>query len=255
MLQSLLKRVFYRLGFSVKKLRPISSRTVRGEKQATQQQVRALLHAKDPYVDFDAAALPLDLQGWGSETPAFRELILAVRPQLIVEVGTWKGASAIHMAGLLAEAGMDAQILCVDTWLGALEFWTNPADAERYGSLRLKNGWPQVYFQFLANVCHRGHQTRIIPFPQTSATAALWLRYYGLTAELIYLDGSHEEEDVYGDLLGYWEVVSPGGVLFGDDWAWDGVRLAVERFARERRLKVRFIADKWVLDKSGGSRE
>lgn len=255
MLHSLLKTVFYRLGFSIKKLRPASTRAVNGGKQATPQEVRALLHAQDPYAGFDAAALPLDLQGWGSDTPAFRELILAVRPRFIVEVGTWKGASAIHMADLLAEAGLDAQILCVDTWLGALEFWTDTADATRYGSLRLKHGWPQVYYQFLANVCHRAHQARIIPFPQTSATAALWLRTYGLTADLIYLDGSHEEEDVFGDLLGYWEIVAPGGVLFGDDWAWDGVRLAVERFAREHRLTVRFVADKWVLDKPRSARE
>jgi hypothetical protein len=112
-----------------------------------------------------------------------------------------------------------------------------------------------VYYQFLANVCHKGHQQRVVPFPQTSATAALWLRYFGFTAELIYIDASHEEEDVYADLLAYWEVLAPGGVIFGDDWTWDGVRLAVLRFTREMRVTHRFIADKWVLDKPGPTRE
>jgi len=252
-LHSLLKTVFYRLGFSIKRLRPSTAGRVDVKRQASPGEIRALLHAVDPYAGFDASALPVDLHGWGSDSPAFRELILAVKPRLIVEVGTWKGASAIHMADVLGETGSDAQILCVDTWLGALEFWTGHADPERHGSLALKHGWPQVYYQFLANVCHRGHQARIIPFPQTSATAALWLRSFGIQADLIYLDGSHEEEDVYADCLAYWEALAPGGTMFGDDWGWDGVRLAVSRFAREYGETVRFIADKWVLQKRPGA--
>ena len=48
---------------------------------------------------------------------------------------------------------------------------------------------------------------------------------------------------------------NPGGVMFGDDWSWDGVRLAVLRFAREVEVTYRFVADKWVLDKPGAARE
>ena len=254
-LHSLIKTVFYRLGFSIKRLRPANRRLAPSGRAYAADKIRAMLHATDPYAGFDPTPWPLDLHGWGDQSAAFGELVRQVRPKLVVEVGTWKGASALRIAEELVAANLDAQILCIDTWLGALEFWTDQDDAERYKSLQLKNGLPQVYFQFLANVCHKGHAERIIPFPQTSATGALWLRYFGFAAELIYLDASHEEDDVYGDLLAYWEVLAPGGVLFGDDWAWDGVRLAVLRFARENDLMYRFVADKWVLDKPGRSRE
>ena len=181
---------------------------------------------------------------------AFRELILEIKPRLIVEVGSWKGASALEMAAIAQGAGLPTQILCVDTWLGALEFWTDPNDSERYLSLQLKHGYPTVYYQFLANVCHKGFQDRIVPFPQTASTASLWLRYYGITPELVYIDASHEEEHVYEDLCNYWDVVADGGVLFGDDYfSWDGVRLAVDRFAKEQRKEPSFIDDKWVLSK------
>ena len=44
-----------------------------------------------------------------------------------------------------------------------------------------------------------------------------------------------------------------GGLLFGDDYfSWDGVRLAVDRFAKEHRKELLFVDDKWVLRK--GSR-
>lgn len=251
-LQSLLKTVFYRLGYSIKRVRPRRSSTADAQDcgQVTRDELLALLHPRDPFAGFDYAARPFDGHGWGSDSPAFRELILAQKPRLIIEVGTWKGGSALQMASVLEEAKLPGTILCIDTWLGALEFWTNLDDPERYGSLRHEHGWPTVYFQFLANVCHRSLQHRIVPFPQTSATGALWLRHAGLRGDLIYIDGSHEEEDVYQDVLDYWEVLVPGGTLFGDDWSWDGVRLAVGRFAREQNLRVGFLADKWMLRKA-----
>ena len=144
---------------------------------------------------------------------------------------------------------LPTQIVCVDTWLGALEFWTDQNDPERYSNLQLRHGYPSVYYQFLANVCHKGFQDMIVPFPQTASIAALWFRCYGIVADLIYLDASHEEEDVYQDLCNYWAIVANNGVLFGDDYSWDGVRLAVERFAKEERRQVSFVADKWILRK------
>lgn len=248
-LHSLVKWLFYRAGYSVKRLRPAKVACSADPLTVAEVDVRAMLHAVDLYAGFDYSALPQDLHGWGSESSAFRELVAAIRPRRIVEVGTWKGASAIHMAEVAAELGLEVEVICVDTWLGAVEFWTDQTDVTRYGSLRLKNGWPQVYYQFLANVCHRGQQHRIIPFPQTSANAALWMRMHGARAKLIYVDGSHEEDDVLADLIGWWDVLVPGGVMFGDDWSWDGVRLAVSRFAREAGIAVRFVADKWALDK------
>jgi len=251
-LQSLVKTVLYRLGYSIKRVRPRRSIAPgAGDRGAvSRDELLALLHPRDPFAGFDYAARPFDGHGWGSDSPAFRELILAQKPRLIIEVGTWKGGSALQMASVLEEAKLPGTILCIDTWLGALEFWTDLTDPARYGSLRHDHGWPTVYFQFLANVCHRHLQHRIVPFPQTSATGALWLRHYGLRGDLIYIDGSHEEEDVYQDVLDYWEVLAPGGTLFGDDWSWDGVRLAVERFAREQNLRVSFLADKWLLRKA-----
>jgi hypothetical protein len=250
-LHSLVKTVLYKAGYSIKKIR--ARRIPRdGEKSLTgssASDLMKLLHKVNPYEGFDFGSYSFDPSGWGTESPVFRELILQVKPTLIVEVGTWKGGSALHMAAVTEDLKQETQILCIDTWLGALEFWTNQNDLARFLSLALRNGYPTVYYQFLANVCHKGFQNRIVPFPQTSSIASLWLRYYGIAPELVYIDASHEEEDVYSDLCDYWPLVSAYGVLFGDDYSWDGVRLAVDRFAREEALDVEFTADKWLFRK------
>jgi Methyltransferase domain len=248
-MKSLLKTLLYKAGYSVKKIRKAPA-TARADHKAVgtdSADIMGLLHQTSPYAGFDFAAFSFEAHGWGGQSPAFRELIASVKPSLILEVGTWKGASSLEMAAAVRDLGLDTKIVCIDTWLGALEFWTDQSDPERYQSLRLRHGYPSVYYQFLANVCHKEFQDRIIPFPQTSSAAALWFRRFGITADMIYVDASHEEEDVYQDLCSYWEIVSDRGLMFGDDYSWDGVRLAVQRFAREEKRKIDFLADKWIL--------
>ncbi len=249
MFKSLLKSVLYRSGYSICKVRPVAAAGAAGA-DAGGIRLMPLIHARSPYQDFPLAEYPADLQGWGSQSVAFDTLLARLKPRRIIEVGTWKGGSAIHMAKVARGLGLAPEIICVDTWLGAVEFWTDQQDPERYLSLKCRHGYPTVYYQFVANVLHEQCQDLITPFPQTATIAALWFRRYGVSADLIYIDGSHEEEDVYADLVGYWDLVRRGGVLVGDDWGWDGVRLAATRFAREQGVRVTQLADKWYLEKA-----
>lgn len=255
MLHDLLKQIAYRMGFSLRRMRGVTTRQGAAGGTRLGNDGAALaraIHARDPYQGFCYEGIAFDGQGWGSDSPAFGALVERVKPALIIEVGTWKGGSAMEMAAHLDRLGLaDSKILCVDTWLGALEMWGDQTDQDRYGSLDLKHGYPQLYYQFLANVCHKGQQERIIPFPLPSLTAAQWLSLRGVRADLIYVDGSHEEEDVAADLANYWDLLAPGAILFGDDYSWTGVKMAVDRFARERRLSLEHLADKWLLQKAG----
>lgn len=254
MIKSLLKTLCYRLGYSITKLRPAVAAGGMGTDAPDGGVARLLpmIHAVSPYQDFPLAEYPGDLQGWGSQSVAFDELLARLKPVRIIEVGTWKGGSAIHMAKVAHKLGICPEIICVDTWLGAVEFWTDQKDPDRYLALKCRNGYPSVYYQFVANVIHQECEDLITPFPQTATIAALWFRRYGVQAGLIYIDGSHEEDDVYADLVSYWDLVLPGGILAGDDWAWDGVRLAASRFAKEQGLKITHLADKWYLEKATG---
>jgi len=208
------------------------------------------LHATNPYTGFNVKKYPQNVDGWGSDAPIFDELVERVRPSLIIEIGSWKGASAIHMADASKKIGLDTAIVCVDTWLGSLEMWTDQSDPSRYGSLGLKHGYPQLYYQFLANVVRAGHQDCIIPFPTTSLIGARWFGKRSIQADLIYIDASHDYDDVLADMRAYWPLVRPGGVLFGDDrLTFIDVDRALTTFSRE--IGVQPIADErfWQLHK------
>src|SRR5262249_37025899 len=123
-------------------------------------------------VGFEVSSFSMDLSGWESEAPVFQRLIDRIRPKLIIEVGSWKGASGMHLAGCCWKLSLQTEIICVDTWLGSLEMWNKLGDPTRYGSLNRQYGYPNVYYQFLANVVMSGHADRIWPFPQTSLIAS-----------------------------------------------------------------------------------
>ncbi|MCA9072224.1 MAG: class I SAM-dependent methyltransferase, partial [Planctomycetaceae bacterium] len=213
------------------------------------QELMFRIHGCNPYEGFDHTNYRIDLQGTQNDS-IFQELLTKLNPRLVVEVGSWKGDSSLHMAFLIKHLQLRSVVLCVDTWLGSLEHLEESVkgwDVRPYRS----HGYPQLYYQFLANVLHHNCQDRIIPLPATSSNAARWMIDQNITADLIYLDASHEEDDVYSDLCLYWRILRPGGVLFGDDWAayWYGVICAVNRFTKEHKLNLQVVKEKWFLQK------
>lgn len=211
-----------------------------------------MLHPVSPYAGFDASAWPYDPQGWNGNHPLFARLVAEVDPGLCIEVGSWKGQSAIHLAGEMAARRGDAQLVCVDTWLGSFDWWLDPSRSPRT-DMGLQHGYPTLYYQFLANIVHAGLQDVVVPFPATSTIAARLLIARGIQADLVYIDASHEENDVYMDIVYYWHTLRPGGVMFGDDYRveyYPGVVRAVEAFARERGLQHEVIDGQfWLLRK------
>ena len=174
------------------------------------------------------------------------------RPLRILEVGTWQGKSACCMASIAEALSIPVQVVCVDTWLGAPEFWTwGLEDPERGGALRRRRGYPQVYHTFLENVRACGLTKTIAPFPISSAQATEVFKYYKLDFDIIYVDGSHEYDAVIQDLKAFWPLVLPGGFMLGDDYDsfWLGVQKAVDEFCSLHTLEKKLQGVVWSVQK------
>ncbi len=208
------------------------------------------LYAVDPYVDAPIDDVALDMQGWGSTHFFFKSIIEYLRPSLIVEVGTWKGMSAMHMADLGKALSIpDFEICCIDTWLGSPGVWSNKAKVTEI--LKMKNGWPMLYYTFMKNVVERKHHDVITPMPMPSDMGYFVLMNMRVKADMIYIDAGHEYESCLRDLNLFINLLDDDGILLGDDYlTFPGVTRAAQEFAEDNGLELVETQSKFVLSRN-----
>ena len=184
----------------------------------------------EPYSSIKS--LPFDGHGWfGNEEPLLA-LMTNRAPRVAIEVGSWLGCSTRFIASHLPEGG---KLYAVDTWRGS------PGEVVHMEDPRL----PNLYQLFLSNVKHAGLTEVIVPMRMRSLEAS---RALAIQADLIYLDASHETENVYQDIIAWHPHLSPGGVLCGDDWSWPSVRKGVNKAADELKCQVLTAQNFWWFE-------
>ena len=196
----------------------------------------------DPYLGLKIQ--PEDKQGWGSDSQVFEDIINELQPKLIIEVGTWKGASAIHMAKLCLRNYTDFEIVCVDTFLGSVEHWTGQQNSLFQDAV---NGRPAIYEKFLSNVVNNGLIKYITPLPVDSINGAEILHKLGVEADLIYIDAGHDYNSVRVDLVNYSKVLRTGGYMLGDDWFHEPIRnAAYDAFGADKVIEKSSDKFLWI---------
>jgi glycosyltransferase involved in cell wall biosynthesis len=135
----------------------------------------------------------------------------------ILELGSFSGNST--MALLLPTNGKNIEIHCVDTWEGSpndnTETWYNQSNIFS----KFKQNIEQV-----ADNPDRVHTHRM----KTSAFGFGDVGFF----DMIFIDASHEEEDVFADILNSISCLQPDGILCGHDWGkhdFPGIMNAVKR--------------------------
>lgn len=187
---------------------------------------------------------PMHVMGWVNKgfPPALQAALDAMSEGAltVVELGTWMGVSTNMMAKAIKTRGTrhgGSVIVAVDTWLGSAEHFTTMPEHAQY--LARDNGYPRLFRTFLQYTKNSGNDDIISPLPLPTQQAIFVLEHFGVTADVVYVDAAHDEDAAYADVSAYWRILRQGtGWMIGDDWAWDGVRRAVERFGAEKGLPV-----------------
>lgn len=192
--------------------------------------------------------LRVDLQGWNVFHELMAELVHRTQPKVIVEVGVWKGASLLAMAGLCRKEGLGTILYGVDTWhglQGAMIGWL-PETAVPVHWDR-----PSFYQQFLFNVKRSGYDDCVVPVCAFSDWGARMLGNWQVVSDLLYVDASHDELHAYADMHAYWELLRSGGVMFGDDLtdSYPGVERAVVNFCAAKGIPWERRGGHWVIAK------
>ncbi len=190
-----------------------------------------------PYSDLKEI-LPFNGHGWYSN-PLWIELLMRINPvKTVIEVGSWLGLSTRHIACLLQPGG---KLYAVDTWQGSQENHENKEQAAMI---------PTLYDQFLSNMIHAGMTHIVVPMRMTSLEASKILLSEIKQVDLVYIDAAHDTDSVLKDLHAYWPFVkNNGGILCGDDWWHDPVKVAVKIFAQIYGLTIYADDNFWFVKK------
>jgi cephalosporin hydroxylase len=184
----------------------------------------------------------------------YEHWIETYRPNVAIEVGSFLGYSAIKMAKHIKKLGLPTKLICVDTWLGSPEHYRMYKAGEDV-RIGYENGYPTLYQKFISSVIQNDVQDVICPFPYPSSIAFKILKTVferiDIQPEFIFLDGSHEETDVYLDLVYYYQLLKPGGVIWGDDLGWEGVKNATQQFCGENIIPLNVLRNgvHWFIEK------
>jgi len=166
--------------------------------------------------------------------------VLPITPPLFwVEVGSMLGGSVIVTAKEIKAAKLNATIVAIDPFTGDVSMWASEKASRkenRFAMLRNTKGHPTIYDRFRANVVDAGHADMVVPIVASSIVGMKLLaqlyqeKRIPKFPEVLYLDSAHEEGETLLELRRAWDVLPPGGVLFGDDFNWTAVQTDVHKF-------------------------
>jgi predicted O-methyltransferase YrrM len=138
----------------------------------------------------------------------------------VLEIGSHEGRSAVFWL----EFFPGAHLTCVDLFKGEA--------AERFDR----------------NVA--GYGTRVRKIAGASIKALGILREEKAVFDFIYIDGSHQRDEVMIDCLGAWHLLREGGVMLMDDYTWMPDNPEAQRVAPAVDAFLAWHPEAEVIDKS-----
>ena len=151
--------------------------------------------------DFERVSLP------ATDADVLRDLLIAERPQVVVEIGLAYGSSALAIAEALLIGGPPKpRHVIIDAF------------QDRFNDA----GWDAITTAGLGDVCCLIREPSQIVLPR--------LMTEDFVADAAFVDGSHLFHNVFVDLYFLGKVTRPGGLVILDDCDWPSVATAARYF-------------------------
>lgn len=124
---------------------------------------------------------------------------------ILVEIGSWKGKSTV-LLGLAS--GDRSLVYAIDPHTGSHEH------KELYGKV-------DTFEDFQKNIESEALRDKVICLRTSSFEAA---KRVPMDVDLIWVDGSHDYQDVKSDFISYFPKLRVGGWMAMHDYKWQGVK-------------------------------
>lgn len=166
--------------------------------------------------------IPFDRCGYFAAVYALDQIFKEKEIHSVIELGSWAGTSTRFFAYRVGETG---KVYAIDHWMGTPNHNGESRDP------RL----PYIYQLFLSNIKHADLSNRIIPIRMTTDEAAVGLN---IKADLIYIDASRSRQQVYRDVINWYNHLNAGGILCGAEWREPEIRAGVQQAAEDLGMTV-----------------
>ena len=173
-------------------------------------------------------------ENWFSYPNLYKNVVNQIEDgDILVEVGSWKGRSTSFLAVEIVNSNKNVDFYCVDTWEGSVEH-------------QGLNFLPQLYDIFLNNM--RPVEGYYIPLKMTSFEASK--KFEDGTLKFVFLDASHEYQDIKNDIKFWLPKIKPGGVLAGHDYYVDGYDWfpGVKKAVNEELINFKTQENCWIYE-------
>jgi len=151
-----------------------------------------------------------------------------------VEIGSWMGKSTSYMAVEIINSNKNIKFDAIDTWQGSIEHTGMVPD--------------NLYEIFLSNI--DSVKTVINPIKSDSKLAVSL--YQDDSLDFVFIDASHDYENVKKDIELWYPKVKSKGILSGHDYTdnWPDVISAVNEFSQKNNYSlIKSEPSSWVIYK------
>lgn len=185
-----------------------------------------------------------DIQGW--TTPDILRIYdeqltgFGRNKAVVVELGTWKGRSAIYMASEIKRRHKNVDFYTIDTWEG------NADEPDMQELIKDANARGGLYQEFIRNINRTGVADYIKPLRMTTVEGAK--QFADHSVNFCYIDAGHSYDCVLADLRAYYPKMVPGAAIAGHDIARDSVRRAVKDFCKSVGKVHREFQESFIID-------
>ena len=163
-----------------------------------------------------------EIPGWFAYEELYNTMVETAPPNSnFVEVGSWFGKSTNYLATKIRESKKNINFTCVDTWKGT-------DDEELHQNIvNTFNG--DIFYEFIDNTVLSNNYGTFDMIKDTSHNAAN--QFQNNSINFIMLDAGHSYESLMEDIKLWYNKVTPGGIISGDDYGvFGGVTQAADEF-------------------------
>lgn len=157
--------------------------------------------------------------------------------KIAIEIGSFEGRSTLWTLENLLKHDA-SRIYCLDTWEGGVE--------------HEKENFSDVWDRFNHNISELDQREKVIIKRGMSKHSLISLLGEGISADFLYVDGSHQAQDVLSDLVLGFELLKSGGVVICDDYVWmheavrkvdilNNPKIAIDAFVNINRRNIKII--------------